>query len=157
MKGENVIFASIWLLLLNSLECAKNTYSASIKTICPHKESQPLENGVNKGLCSLPFELSVLSPLGIVTEDVCACTDVCVCVCASSVYRHSYVLIGCGCIWESQLQCYSLDTVTAFPAWRWKEASVCSKLFIQINTFWSVVAYASDKWWNTVFFVYMCK
>lgn len=81
MKGENVIFASIWLLLLNSLECAKNTYSASIKIICPHKESQPLENGVNKRLCSLPFELSVLSPLGIVTEDVCACTDVCVCVC----------------------------------------------------------------------------
>lgn len=95
MKGENVIFASIWLLLLNSLECAKNTYSASIKIICPHKESQPLENGVNKRLCSLPFELSVLSPLGIVTEDVCACTDVCVCVRKQCIQTF---LIGCGCI-----------------------------------------------------------
>lgn len=50
VKGENVIFASIWLLLTNSLECGQNTYSADIKVICSHKESQPIENGVNTKL-----------------------------------------------------------------------------------------------------------
>ncbi len=63
MKAENVIFASIWLLPSNSLDCGQNTYSAAIKVIYPHKESLPFESGVNMKLGLLAFDPALLSPV----------------------------------------------------------------------------------------------
>lgn len=63
MKGKNIIFASIWLLLPNSRDCGQNIYSAAIKVIYPHKESRPFENGGNIKLGLLSFYLYLHSPL----------------------------------------------------------------------------------------------
>lgn len=47
MKGRKVIFASIWPLLPNSLDCGQNIYRGTIKVIHLHRKSRPFENSVN--------------------------------------------------------------------------------------------------------------
>lgn len=48
-RGKNIyiyiIFASVWPLLPNSLDCSRNIYGAVIRVIYPRKESLPFENG----------------------------------------------------------------------------------------------------------------
>lgn len=57
MRGRKVIFAFIWPLLPNSLDCGQNIYRGTIKVIHRHRKSQPFENSVKIKHCLSFFHL----------------------------------------------------------------------------------------------------
>lgn len=57
MRGRKVIFAFIWPLLPNSLDCGQNIYRGAIKVIHRHRKSQPFGNSVKIKHCLSFFHL----------------------------------------------------------------------------------------------------